>query len=400
MDYSQLLAGIQNYIHAYFENHHDEKYVYHNIEHTEDVARAAEEIGNHFQLNETDFFSVVAAAWFHDIGYMINPADHEKEGVTAATAYLKEKGVPESVIHAVQGCILATRVPQNPHGLLEDIICDADMYHLGTDDFMHYNKRMRKESEAIQGKDSIDREAWTRSTLELLKNHHYHTDYCRLLLDETKRKNEHKLREKLQKLTEEKESQAHSEPAEQDKPEKKQKEGGSQDKSIQTMFRISSSNNQHLSKLADYKAHVMVSVNSIILSVTLGLLLKQLGFDSKLAIPTYIILVVCLLAIIFSVLATRPNLPRHGYSAKEIEEKKINLLFFGNFFRLSMDEYIDEVQKVMRDPDYLDIAIIKDIYAEGVVLARKYRLLRISYDIFMYGIVVSVLAFIIATVAV
>lgn len=399
MDYSQLLAGIQNYIHAYFENHHDEKYVYHNIEHTEDVARSAEEIGNHFQLNETDFFSVVAAAWFHDIGYMINPADHEKEGATAATAYLKEKGVPESVIHAVQGCILATRVPQNPHGVLEDIICDADMYHLGTDDFMHYNKRMRKESEAIQGKDSIDREAWTRSTLELLKNHHYHTDYCRLLLDETKRKNEHKLREKLKKLMEEKEPQRADDPSGEEKSGKKQKES-SQDKSIQTMFRISSSNNQHLSKLADYKAHVMVSVNSIILSVTLGLLLKQLGFDSKLAIPTYIILVVCLLAIIFSVLATRPNLPRHGYSAKEIEEKKINLLFFGNFFRLSMDEYIDEVQKVMRDPDYLDIAIIKDIYAEGVVLARKYRLLRISYDIFMYGIVVSVLAFIIATVAV
>ena len=74
----------------------------------------------------------------------------------------------------------------------------------------------------------------------------------------------------------------------------------------------------------------------------------------------------------------------------------MNLLFFGNFYKATLADYNWGMSIMMKDPDYLYGSLIKDVYYLGVVLARKYKLLRIAYNIFMVGIVVSVIAFTIA----
>lgn len=401
MNYDQLLTEIQNYVDDYFKNHHDPKYVYHNINHTENVVRAATEIANHFQLNEADFFVVSAASWFHDLGYMSDPGNHEEAGATIAAAYLQQKGLDEQLVNAVRQCILATKMPQAPGSLLEKIICDADLYHLGTDDFFHLSKLMRKEHELVAEDTTLDKEEWNLKTLQLLEKHHYQTEYCQLLLNATKNKNQKKLQEKIFKQQKERATEKEKQKQGAEKKEDHQtteKDTSKFDRGVQTMFRVSAGNNQHLSRLADYKAHVMVSVNSIILSIVLGLILRRLEAVSYLAIPTYLILVVCLATIVFSVLAIRPSLPKQKFSLKDIEDKKINLLFFGNFYRMSMEDYIKEMERVMQDPDSIYATLIKDTYSEGVVLARKYRFIRISYDIFLYGIILSVVAFVVATI--
>ena len=76
----------------------------------------------------------------------------------------------------------------------------------------------------------------------------------------------------------------------------------------------------------------------------------------------------------------------------------MNLLFFGNFHRTSLDEYKWAMNTMMRDPDYLYGSVIQDIYYIGVILGRKYRLVRLAYTIFMIGIFVSVIAFILAMI--
>jgi hypothetical protein len=78
--------------------------------------------------------------------------------------------------------------------------------------------------------------------------------------------------------------------------------------------------------------------------------------------------------------------------------KKVNLLFFGNFYRMTYDEYSDGMRKVMNDRDFLYGSLTRDVYSQGIVLGRKYGLLRKGYSIFMYGVIISVLAFIIAVV--
>src|SRR5258705_337740 len=179
---------------------------------------------------------------------------------------------------------------------------------------------------------------------------------------------------------------------------KKEEKAKRPDRGIETMFRITSGNNQRLSDMADNKAHIMITVNSIILSAIISLLLRKLEEYDFLRWPTYLILIVCVLTIIFSIVATRPNLPPGRFTQTDIEEKKVNLLFFGNFYRMNLTDYTAGMLQVMNDRDFLYGTLIKDVYSQGVVLGRKFRLLRISYNIFMYGLIASVIAFVAATI--
>ena len=125
----------------------------------------------------------------------------------------------------------------------------------------------------------------------------------------------------------------------------------------------------------------------------LSLLLGKLQFYPEFIIPTIILVVVCLGTVVFSILATRPNVTGGTFTKEDIKDKKINLLFFGNFFRMDLFDYDWAMREMMADKDYLYGNMIKDIYYLGIVLARKYKLLRISYNIFMCGLITAILAF-------
>ena len=84
------------------------------------------------------------------------------------------------------------------------------------------------------------------------------------------------------------------------------------------------------------------------------------------------------------------------FTSQDILDKKTNLLFFGNFYKASYEEYNSAMRKMMSDTDYLYGSLIKDIYTLGTVLGRKYKLVRWAYNIFMIGIIVSVIAFALA----
>lgn len=164
------------------------------------------------------------------------------------------------------------------------------------------------------------------------------------------------------------------------------------------MFRISSNNHQRLSDMADNKANIMITTTSIILSILLSVLLRKLEDNQHLMIPTLLLLTVCVVTLVFSILATRPSLPAGRFTDQDIDDKKVNLLFFGNFYRMSYDDYSKGMGTMMNDRDFLYGSLTRDVYSQGIVLGRKYRLLRTGYNVFMYGIIASVLAFVIAVI--
>ena len=159
------------------------------------------------------------------------------------------------------------------------------------------------------------------------------------------------------------------------------------------MLRLTSENHLKLSDMADHKANILISVNSIIISVILSVLLRKLQEEPSLIIPTIIFLTVAVTTIVISILATRPKIIGGTFTRKDISEKKTNLLFFGNFHKATYEQYNAAMREMMTDTDYLYGSLIKDIYYLGVVLGRKYKLIRLAYNIFMIGIIVSVLAF-------
>ena len=167
-------------------------------------------------------------------------------------------------------------------------------------------------------------------------------------------------------------------------------------RNVQTMFKNSASNHQRLSVMADNKAFIMISVNSIIISVVIGLLIGKLVQNSSLLWPTMLLLGVSVITIIYSVLATRPNVPKGTFTREQIEKKTVNLLFFGSFYNMELKDFEYGIDQMMSDSEFLYGSFIKDIYWQGKVLGRKFRLLRKAYDIFMYGIAAAVAAYLLA----
>jgi hypothetical protein len=182
-------------------------------------------------------------------------------------------------------------------------------------------------------------------------------------------------------------------------PERKKDKKKDPGRGIDTVFRITSNNNQKLSSQADSKAHILIQVNAIIISVLLSLLLRKIEDHTNLAIPATMLLAVNLVTIVFSILATRPHIPPGTFNQADLDEKKVNLLFFGNFYRMSLEQYANGMLIMMEDRDFLYGSLIRDVYFQGIALGKKYRWLRLSYNVFMYGLIASVLAFLIAALA-
>jgi hypothetical protein len=169
-------------------------------------------------------------------------------------------------------------------------------------------------------------------------------------------------------------------------------------RAVQTMFKNTSSNHQRLSVMADNKAFIMITVNSIIISVAIGLFIGKFVDRPHLIWPTILLLLVNIAAIIYSVLATRPNIPKGTFTREDVDQKKVNLLFFGSYYKMELAEFEYGIRQMMDDNEFLYGSFIKDIYWQGKILGRKFKLLRIAYDIFMYGIAASVIGYVLATI--
>jgi predicted metal-dependent HD superfamily phosphohydrolase len=410
MDIEQIIKELEQHVVDLFTTNANPSFAYHNLEHTKGVVKATEKIAAHYRLSDEDLLAVYAAAWFHDVGYLFSGSnEHEAAGAAAAAEYLQSKTVSNEVIEKVKGCILATKMPQSPKNLLEEITCDSDLFHLGSEKYKEVSKQMRKEKEQSEGL-KISGEEWRYENIKFLESHHYFTTYAQALLKQGKENNIKELKEKqedkLQKQTAKEAKQATVSGAAaagetgptgaKTKEELKKEKENQPVRGIETMFRLTSGNHLDLSGMADSKANIMISVNAIIVSVLLSVLLRRLEEYPNLTIPTVIFLVTCVTTMIFSVLATRPTITTGTFTKDDIRKKRANLLFFGNFYRMKLEDYEWGMMEMMKDRDFLYSSLTRDIYFLGVVLGKKYRLLRIAYNVFMFGFVISVLAFAIA----
>jgi predicted metal-dependent HD superfamily phosphohydrolase len=191
-----LLSDIEKHVKGLFLQHQRPFLIYHNLQHTIQVVAHTKEIAAFYQYNDLELFKVLAAAWFHDTGYLLADTNtHELKSTDLLVDFLFPRKVALNIIEEISMCIMATKMPVNPQSLSEKIICDADLYHLGTDDFFEHNKLVKAELEARLGKTI---ENWHNSTLSFMITHHFYTTYCQQKLSEGKQKN-------LQKLIEQKE---------------------------------------------------------------------------------------------------------------------------------------------------------------------------------------------------
>lgn len=382
---TEILRKASSYVYNLYHDVPNSR-IYHNYDHTVEVATHAMEIAEGMKLSKSDTEIVLLASWFHDTGYLQSPHDHETKSAEIAVSFLKNQNYPADKIEKVTACIRATKIPQQPNNTLEQIVCDADLLHLGKKECLHKGEMLRMELEAAEGK-PISQRAWLQRSIDFLNHHHFHTAYALKEYNERREENLTKMKKKLKKI----EHKNGNEPS--TIKIMKEKLPG---RGIETMFRIASHNHMELSSIADKKASIMISVPSIIISIVTSVLLRRINETPELVIPTFMLIVTCAASIVFAILSTRPKVTSGNYTRNEIAEKKINLLFFGNFYGMKFDDYEWGMKELMKDKELLYGILIKDIYYLGQVLGRKYNYLRISYNIFLYGLVASVVAFIYA----
>ena len=387
---NQLLLDIENYVFNLFKDNLSLDFTYHNFMHTVKVVEAIKTLSAEEQISTDLQEKLLIAGWFHDTGYTKTVQGHENESANIAKQYLSEHNFDENYINEVQDYILITTLNIVPKNIGEAIVKDADNYHLGQTEYPKISELLRDEIAKICHKEFSDYEWHIENRNFFLNVHHFYTDAAKKHWQKGKEENLIYTQNKIKEI-----ELIGDIPNKYEIKKKKNDKIQQPERGVDTLFRVTLNNHTRLSDIADSKANILLSVNAIVISIALSTLVPKLGSPKNeyLLLPSIVMLLSSVVSIIFAILATKPNVTYESFNEEDLKNKKVNLLFFGNFYQMSLDAYEEAMQELMKDRDYLYNSMTRDLYYLGKVLERKYRLLSITYTIFMIGTILSVLTF-------
>jgi predicted metal-dependent HD superfamily phosphohydrolase len=374
------------YVFDLFKEKLSGEYVYHNYNHTLETVEACKMLSGGYNLTEKQMEIVLLAAWFHDTGYIYTYRGHEDKSMEIADNFLTEKNYEVPVKVEVLKCIEATKGNKQPENILAEILCDADIINCGDKAFFTKSELLRAEWESFKIQ-YYNEEEWALTQLNYLLKINFHTQEAQKICGEQLLLNIQHQRKLLKKIIKKKDK----------KKKEKNKSKAQPKRGIETMFRSLYSSHINLSSIADSKANMMISINSLMISITLTLVgakVSLLGTSFKqnqiVIYPIISLLLTSLVSIIFGILSAKPKITEKITSIEELVRKKVSILFFGNFSHLKVEDFEHEIKEIMRNEDSLYGNMTRDIHSLGQVLYKKYRLLTYSYLSFMIGIIFTV----------
>jgi len=388
MKSNPMIKDVSQYVFNLFKEKLSPDYVYHTYTHTLDTVKACKKLSGSYNLTSRDYEVLMLAAWFHDAGYTETYIDHEEASVRIMKSYL-QGNYPDADIAEIESLILATKHGVKPDGSLQEIIQDADYINVGTKKFNHRADLLRIEWERIIQKKYTEKE-WAHAQLQFLIETTFKTEEAISTYNEQREINIRKQRVKVEKLmgkeTSEKEEVS----------EKPRKEG----RGIETLYRSVYDYHINLTSIADNKANIMISINTIIISLVITLFGTGFTFSTgdevgsiRFVFPMAFLLLTSLLAVVFAILSARPNVT--SKEKYELTKKESSILFFGNFAQLGIKEFVEQLKLLKADKEELYDNMSVDIYHLGSVLVKKYRFLTWSYNIFMGGMITCAVGFIV-----
>lgn len=363
-------------------------YVYHNYNHTAETVKACKKLSKSYNLTSRDYEVLLLAALFHDTGYINTYENHEIESVKFMKDYLKGN-YPEDDMSEIESLILSTKYRTIPDGSMQEILHDADYINLGKKSFNHRADLLRIEWERILHK-TYTEEEWAQIQIQFLIDTTFKTEDAVIKYNEQKEQNILEQRDKIDSLAKN-----------EIKKEEKHKLNPIKDgRGIETLYRSVYDYHISLTSIADNKANMMISINTIIISIVITLFGTGFTFSSqsefssvRFVFPMAFLLLSSLLAVVFAILSARPNVTtKEKY---ELSKKDSSILFFGNFAQLQLREFVNRIKELKEAKEELYESMSIDIYYLGSVLIRKYNFLSWSYNIFMFGMVISAVGFLI-----
>ena len=196
---NNLLEDVSKHVTTLFKENLPDWAVYHNLSHTINTVNACEEIGKGIGLSEEDLEILYISAWFHDTGYLFQSDGHEEISSKLSSNYLNSRNYPKEKIERVVECIMATKIFKKPNGLLEFVICDADLISLGGQDYFEKNNQLKIEIEQREDR-KISELEWLKRSINFLSTHKYFTEYARQNYSDRLKANIKYLKEKIAEL--------------------------------------------------------------------------------------------------------------------------------------------------------------------------------------------------------
>ncbi|GJM34343.1 MAG: hypothetical protein DHS20C18_33440 [Saprospiraceae bacterium] len=384
LEKSSVLKEASLFVQQYLVNHLPIDRLYHNFDHAEEVVEICKSLAKDAGLSTEESEILQLAAWFHDCGYAEKPASISEGSVRVARKFLKGKNYPEDKIERITQLIQSIHDNKPPSGNLESILHDANQSFTGRKRFFRRGKLMRLEREAVEDKKYTLHE-WNEYLLELLINQRFYTPWAQEEFSTRLNKNIAEQRENISKAF---------------KKTTRKKTGKEFGRAIDTLYRVTLRNHTNLSTIADGKANMIISINTLVLSILItagaaGFSFDWMSIESNLffAAPILMLMVTSLTTIIFAVLSAVPKVSGEDYDKKDVKEGKVSMLFFSNFLKLEKPDFVQHLRELKTDQELLYDELSRDLYNLGAVLKKKYRLLTIAYFVFVGGLVLSFLLF-------
>ena len=388
MKINPMIKDVSEFVFNLFKAKLKPDFVYHNYSHTLQTVKACKRLSRSYNLTSRDYEVLMLAAWFHDTGFTETYIGHEEASVGIMKSYLKDNYTIDDIAE-IEKLILSTKHEAEADGSLQEILNDADYISVGSKKFNHRADLLRIEWERILQKKYTEKE-WADVQLQFLIDTGFKTEEAVLQFNEQRELNIRKQRITVEKLSgkENKTTDAQTK--------KPNKEG----RGIETLYRSVYDNHINLTSIADNKANIMISINTIIISLVITLFGTGFTFSTtdevgsiRFVFPMAFLLLTSLLAVVFAILSARPNVT--SKEKYELTKKDSSILFFGNFAQLQVKEFVDQIKLLKDQKSELYDNMSVDIYHLGSVLVRKYRLLTWSYNIFMFGMIACAVGFIV-----
>ncbi len=402
---NSLLEQVETFISERIKNFSD-KIVYHDLSFAHRLIQNIEFIGSKSNASSEDLIYAKIVAWFFCAGFeelevQVEEGtitdNNEKLSLKYARKFFSKHPVEEHVRTKIETHLKGINFFRKADHLVEKIVSDAITIDI-VDEKKSTNLKLIYQ-ELLLNNVSISKLNWYETIIKIAEDLKFYTEYCQNELPPRVALQIESLKKERDKMSKQADKALRKELDITDKELNKLKKNlknltGRDDRAIQTLFRTTSKNHYTLNEMVDRKASIMITVNSIILSVVISGMVEKQGFEHQVFyIPIVMLTLASTFSIIFAVLSTRPNKTHGKFTESEIRSKQGNLLYYGNFHQMGQRDYQWGMLQMMNDADYLYSSMIRDLYFLGQTLEKKYRYIRISLNVFLSGFIFAIVSF-------
>lgn len=395
-----LVESAKAYVRSRFNDELDPNFLFHNFAYSDAIASEAKELAEDTpDYAEEDLPLLKVTAYFFPLGYIETDKNAHVVSARMMREWLElqsnnaddgqQGGLTPEHIDRMESWLLSAAGKEPEKGPLSaQLLYDATQSWLGRKRYERRGELLRLERQARRAKGEIDPVDFNRELEERILEMDYLTDAGKRKYEKRRRKNVTEIHESTFKL---------------EQKVIKQKSGKNYGRGIDTMYRTAFRNHINLSRIADGKANMMISINTIILSIIIAVsgaglsFFEELFFSNPLMLlPIMVLLVSSLTAVIFAVFSARPKVTEYRIKKRKLlKSDEASLLYFGNFLKLEKKDFVKYMSEIKNDMDGLYDDLSRDLYDLGQVMHRKYLLLTISYNVFVGGLALSVFAFLV-----